>query len=248
MHLRFFALLVFAAPACVPALAAPEPAPPPLDVLIDRVIARDAATQKALQSMQYRLQSHTEQLDDKGAVTHHEEMEMLVQPGAAQPYKILSVSGDKLPSDLDQAAEGAKNDALSQSQHDFSLKELAHRFNVNYDGATVFKGQKAYILSFSPKANQPAKNETERVVDQLQGRMWIRAQDDAVLQTEADLSAPVNVLWIVAQVKTLHFHYELDSPTSVFCPALLDIEVEIDAPLIHIRQRQGIVMTDARPR
>ena len=84
--------------ALSPLFAAPADTPPPLPKLIAQAVARDKATQQALQSMQYGQISQIEELDAKGQVERHQTLHLIVRPGAAQEIQVVSAQGDDLPS------------------------------------------------------------------------------------------------------------------------------------------------------
>jgi hypothetical protein len=227
---------------------APVETTPPLATIIERAVARDDATQKALESMQYHQSAHTEQLGAHDEVTHRQDIEFLVQPGATHELVVLSVKGDNLPSDPDQAMQKARGQETERRKHNFSLKTLVGRFDISLVGTGSYLGQKAYILAFEPRPNQPYKDQTERVLNQLHGRIWISAKDYVIDKTEATLAHPVRVAWIFASIRALDFHYELRTTTNDFGPSWLQVLVEVDAPLIQFRQRQTEEMTQFEPR
>jgi hypothetical protein len=236
--------IVLAAILSGPAFASDTPAPaPPLATIIERVVAQDEATRKALQSMQYEQTNLTQQLDAKNQVTRQEEERLIVRPGAPQEIQVVDVKGDHLPSDPDEAMQQAKGKEMERRKHDFSLRILITRFNIALAGTGNYLGQPAYILAFEPRPGQPYRDQTEKVLNQLHGQMWVSTRDYVILKTEATLVRPVSVAWIFARISTLDFHYELRSATSDFGPAWLQFAVEVDAPFIVIRQRQTVDMT-----
>jgi hypothetical protein len=244
-----FLPLFLAAALAGPAFASDTPAStPPLATIIERVIARDETTRKALQSMQYEQTNRTQQLDAKNQITRQEEERLIVRPGAPQEIQVVDVKGDHLPSDPDEAMQQAKGREMERRKHDFSLKILVTRFNITLAGTGNYLGQPAYILAFEPRPGQPYRDQTEKVLNQLHGQMWVSARDYVIFKTEATLVRPVQVAWIFARIGTLDFHYELRGATSDFGPAWLQIAVEVDAPFIAIRQRQTVDMTHFEPR
>ena len=221
---------------------------PPLPTILAGVIARDAQTQRELRTMEYDQLVHTERLDAQGKVTTHQDLKLLVRPGAEQEIQVLEVHGDDIPTDADQAAQKAKGQEISRRKQAFDLKSIATRFNITLQGTTNELGPKAYLLAFEPRPNQPYSTQTEKVLNQLHGHMWIRASDDTILRTDATLLHPVEVAWIFASIDHLDFHYELPPGGSEYGPAWLQTSFEVAAPLIRIRQRQHIDMTHFRPR
>jgi len=228
--------------------ASPVEAVPPLATIIARVVARDDATQKMLHSMQYQQFTHTEELNANGQATKHQDLLVIVKPGATQEINVVSVKGDNLPSDPDEAAQQAKGQEIERRKHNFSLKNLVARFTISYAGTEDYMGEKAYVLAFEPKPHQPYADQTEKVLNQLHGTLLISAKDDVVLRTEATLVHPVAVAWIFARIKTLDFHYELRTTTNPFGPAWLQVFVQVEAPLLTVRQRQTVEMNQFEPR
>jgi hypothetical protein len=226
---------------------AEEPTPP-LATIIRQVIARDDANQKVLQSMEYHQTLKTERLDDNGQVMKEQELGMLVRPGATPEIQVLSAKGDDLPSDPDQAALKVQGKAAQTKKINFSLKDMANRFNISLAGMDTFEGQSVYVVAFAPKPDQPYRDQTEKVLNQLQGKMWVSTKDYAVLKTEANLAEPVEIAWIFASITDLQFHYELNNTSGGMGPAWIQTSVKVDAPFFSIRQRMTVNMTQFEPR
>jgi hypothetical protein len=229
-------------------LARADDAPPPMKTLLDGVIARDAQTQRELKTMAYDEHVVTERLDASGQVTQRQDLQLIVQPGAKQELRVVSVRGDNLPTDPDAAARQAQGKEAQRRQQTLDLKSLATRFNLTLQGTSGDSGAQAYIVAFEPKPDQPYHSPTEKVLNQLHGRIWVRASDDTILRTEATLLHPVQVAWVFASVTKLDFHYELPPGGSEYGPAWLQTLVEVRAPLIQIVQRQRVDMDHFRPR
>jgi hypothetical protein len=241
-------LLLFLVRAGQAQAADPSPAVPSLPAILEGVIARDAETQRELRSMEYDQTVHTERLDAKGSVTHNQDLKIIVRPDAAQELQVVEVRGDDIPTDPDEAARQAQGKERERRKQTFDLRSLSTRFFLTLQGISNEFGTRAYVVGFEPKPNQPYRTQTEKVLNQLHGRLWIRASDDTILRTEATLLHPVRVAWIFASIDQLEFHYELPPGGSEFGPAWLQTSVEVTAPLIQIRQRQRIDMTHFRPR
>ncbi len=223
-------------------------APPPLSMIIRQVIARDDANQKALKAMEYHEILRTEQLDDTGRVTRQQELRMIVRPGAAQELQVLSEKGDNLPTNPDEAALQARGKEAQKSKINFALKDMANRFNISLAGTGLLRGQSVYVVAFEPKPNEPYRDQTEKVLNHLHGRMWISARDYSVLKTEATLAEPVEIAWIFAQISDLDFHYELENTSGAMGPAQLQVSVKVNAVFMTIRQRMTVDMTQFQAR
>jgi hypothetical protein len=221
---------------------------PSLPTIIQGAIARDDATQKALRSLQYHQVLNTEQLDANGKVTKKQEIQMIVRPGADNEIQVVAEKGDDLPGNPDEASLQAQGKKAQKQKLNFPLKDLVSRFNVTLIGTGTFQNQPVYILGFEPKPGQPYRNQTEKVLNHLHGRLWISARDYSILQTNATLADPVEVAWIFAKVSFLSFHYELNNTTGGFAPAQISTSVIVSTPFVEIRQTMKVVMTQVEPR
>jgi hypothetical protein len=231
----------------LPARAIADPSPP-LSVIVAKVIERDDANQKALQSMEYHQHLKTERLDEHDQVTQRQEMQMIVRPGARDEVQVISEKGDNLPANPDQAALQAQGKKAQSQKMNFSLKDMVNRFNVHLEGTDTIGNQPVYVIAFEPKPNQPYRDQTEKVLNRLHGRMWVSTHDYSVMRTEATLAEPVNVAWIFAQVSGLSFRYDLDNSTGGMGPARIETFVKVDAPFISFRQRMTVDITQFEPR
>ncbi len=238
------ALVAFQFPISVLA-SAPTP---PVSTIIDQAIARDEANKKALQSMEYHQLLKTERLDDKGMVIQQQELRMILRPGAAQEIQVLSEKGDNLPSNPDDATLQAQGQKAKNQNVDISLRDLADRFKISLVGTDTIRGQPVYVVAFEPKPDQPYRNQTEKVLNHLHGQMWIRARDYTVLKTEATLAEPVEIAWILAQISSLTFHYELDSTSDDMGPAQITTVVKVATPFLDITQRITVDLSQFQPR
>jgi hypothetical protein len=225
--------------------AAPTPS---LQQIIDNTLAHDDAQQQALQSMQYDQTAAVDQLDGSDKVTRHEVLQMLISPGVNPSMQIVSVTGDNIPSDPDQAEAQAQGRDVESNKQTFTLRALVDRFTIVLAGEDQIAGQPTYVLAFTPKPNQPYHDETEKVVNQLQGHMWISARTYNVLRTEASLAHPVSIAWFLARIPTLDFHYSTQDTDVGFAASQVQITLQVDAFFVGFHERQTIDMTNFRPR
>ena len=241
-YFRFFLLA-----GLVPFAVHAEPAPV-LQTIVDRTLAHSDAQQQALQSMQYDQTAAVDQLDDSDKTVQHEVLHMIVSPGANPSMQIVSVTGDNAPATPDQAAVQAKARDVEDNKQTFTLRALVNRFTLALAGEDQIAGQPTYVLAFTPKPGQPYQDETEKVVNQLQGRIWISARTYTVLRIEARLSHPVSVAWFLARIPTLDFHYSTQDSDAGFTPSQVGITLEVDALFVGFHERQTIDMMNFRPR
>ncbi len=221
---------------------------PPLQKIVERAVAHDDARQKTLQTMQYSQTANLDELDPNGKVTKHETLEMVIYPGGNPSMKVVSVKGDHLPADPDQAEAQSKGRDVEGNKDNFTLHALVDRFNLSLDGESELAGRRTYVIAFSPKPNQPYKDETEKVVNQLHGKIWVSVDTYDVLQTEASLAQPVSVAWFFATIPKLDFHYSRLDQSKEFTPCQVQITLDVQAFFVGFHERQTIDMKDFKPR
>jgi len=223
-------------------------ATPSLQKIVERTVAHDEERQKTLRSMQYDQTANLDELDAKGEVMKHETLQMIVYPGGNPAMKIVSVKGDRIPADPDQAEAQAKGRDVEDNKNNFTLKELVDRFDLSLAGETQLNGHNAYIIAFAPRANQPYHNQTEKIVNQLHGKIWVSADTYDVLQTEASLAEPVSVAWFIAKVSRVDFHYSRPDISKDFTPCQVQIAVEVHAVFMGFYERQIVDMKNFKSR
>jgi len=221
---------------------------PPLQKIIDRTLAHDDERQKLLQKMQYDQTADIDELDGKGDIKRHETLEMIIYPGGTPSMKIVSVKGDHIPTDPDQAEAQEKGRDVEGNKNTFTLRQLVDRFTLTLAEVTHLAGHRAYVIAFTPKPDQPYKDETEKVVNRLHGRMWISADSYDVLQTEASLAEPVSIAWFLATIPKLDFHYSRPDISKTFTPCQVRITLQVQALVVGFHQRQVVDMKNFKSR
>ena len=216
--------------------------------IIASAVTNDDARQHALQAMQYDQTATIDQLDGRERVTRHDVLAMVVSPGGHPPLRITAVSGDRAPALGDHAAVQGMADDVEGAKATFTLHDLAGRFAITREGDDVLAGTPVDVFIFAPKPGQPWRDDTEKVVDQLRGRVWISKRTHNVLRIEAALAHPVRVAWFLAHVPTLTFDYRTRDSDSGFADAQERITLEVDAPFVGYHERQVIRMSNFRAR
>jgi hypothetical protein len=87
---------------------------------------------------------------------------------------------------------------------------LMRRYSYRLIGEEEVNGRKAYVLMFRPGSEDlPVNQLTDRVVNQLTGKLWIDAQDFEIAQADLWLLEDVT-LWggILGSLKKFDYHIE----------------------------------------
>jgi hypothetical protein len=221
-------------------------AEPSVREIISKTLANDDVRQQALRSMQYDQTATVDQLNSHEEVTRHDVLTMIISPGAHSPMNITSVSGDGAPALSDHAAVQGMVDDVEGNKATFTLHDLADRLIITRAGDDTLDGTSVYLLAFAPKPALPWRDDTEKVVNQLRGRVWISKSTYNVLRTEAALTHPVHVAWFLATVPTLRFEYRTHDSKSGFADSQERITLEVRALFVGYHERQIIRMSRFR--
>jgi len=218
---------------------------PSADELVQKVLARDEADQKALTRYQYHQKVETDWLNPDGTVRHGSTLEMIVHPGEQGDFSIVADGKGGVLSPDKEKKEARDSEKLKAN---FSLRQLAGRFEIQVSGPETLRGQSAYLLAFSPRPGQPYSNRIEKVLNNLTGKMWVSTDDYSILQTEAQLAKPVAMAWVFATMKGLTFRFRAEpipgANPPLLAPAEFDLDFQVDVTIREIRQRQRISMDD----
>ena len=222
---------------------------PSANELVQKVLARDEADQKALARYQYHQKVETDWLNSDGTVRHGSSLEMIVHPGEQGDFSIVADGKGGVLSP-DQTTDKERKEARDSEKlkANFSLRQLAGRFEIAVSGPETLRGQSAYVLAFSPRPGQPYSNRIEKVLNNLTGKMWVSTDDYSILQTEAQLAKPVDMAWVFATMKGLTFRFRAEpipgANPPLLAPAEFDLDFRVDVTIREIRQRQRISMDD----
>lgn len=159
-----------------------------------------------------------EELDAKGKMFSRKERvyEARIQSGWTQ-MKLLRINGEKLtPAQLRheeakdlktrQNATQSSSALGSDRRENFFTAELVNRYWFVLKGIELVQGRRAYKLTFVPKGlDIPVKSAPDRLLNQMQGVVWIDVEDLEVCQSEFLLTGEVK-LWggFLATLKKLN--------------------------------------------
>ncbi|CAF0696340.1 hypothetical protein [Candidatus Methylacidithermus pantelleriae] len=229
------------------ALPSPSPELPPVDEVLSRVIQRDEETSKALGEYRYSETVRLEKLDDEGKVVGSTELEVLCDPKEGIVLLSEPKEQGEDPPDTDESKRKATKES-EKIKAAISLRELIPHFRIQLLGTDEWKGQPAYALGFEPKRNEPHQNWLQKVLYNLRGVSLVSMRDYSVLDTRASLTQPVELAWILAQMKQLDCHYEAQPIGPWYGPARLEIEYRLSYVVGGSRRRQILTMHDFVPR
>jgi hypothetical protein len=191
-------------------------------MIIHRTLEKSVQVEQSAERSRYAFDMTTvmEELDAKGKVTSRKEKcyEARIQSGWTQ-LKLLRVNGENLtPAQLRheeardlktrQNATQSSSALGSDRRENFFTPELVLRYRFIFKGIETIRGRQAYKLTFAPKGlDMPIKTAPDRLMNLIQGIVWIDVEDLEVCQSEFYLTAEVK-LWagLLASLKKLDCH------------------------------------------
>jgi len=177
--------------------------PPDASSLLTKAIQR--ASTIATNSAVYLYDKRTtiDSLDSEGETTKRKVKLFLVTVTDGVPNeKLIAVEGKKLSAkELKQEEEKTKRWGRrlekrnkGDSKRTFVPADLLKKFDVSYVDQQTINGRTTHILVFKPKPSAPKpKTFTDRVLNQMTGRVWIDSVESAVSRLEVSLGKRVTV-------------------------------------------------------
>ena len=192
------------------------------DEIIRRFLERSATTTNRLAAQHHICirRTVTEEFADDGTVKERQTKEQTVElRGEEQRIRLLKLddrapTADETARELAKEAEQRKRFAERKDKPrsrgpDFVDEKLIRRFRYELAGTALVNGRPTYALKFSPVGNPPSKDNADRALNLLVGRIWIDAEEFELTKVDARLKEPLTVLGgIVAKVDRLDFVVE----------------------------------------
>jgi len=264
---RFFpSLLAASLLLCVPALAAESL--PKADEVLKKVIERArwekqhreddrwAGTQRSIQ----------QKLNKEGAVEESNERHyepVLIQ---GKVYSRLvarngkPLTGDDLKKEAQrekkfrESLAKPKKPAKDDDDDDVELnEELVARYIFTVIAEEPVATRRAFVLTFLPRpgAKLTEKRRMDKVLNRLEGKVWIDAATYALVKVDMHLTEPTTLMGGLGSVRSLDFLLEMmplasDPGTPVFLPRQLEISFEGRQLFKGMRVKQKAHFTDYR--
>ncbi len=193
--------------------------------IIRRTVERSetAEEREAASNYQFRKRTVTEELDGKGRVTTRKEKlyDVLVQAGQSKE-KLVEVNGKALPprelkkqADHD-AAERAKYSKekpakkhKGQPKEKLATEELTARYHFTRLADETVNGRVTLVLAFEPKSGKLPEHElTDRFLNQMEGKVWIDAEEFELARADIHLRAEIT-LWggVLGKLRRCEFSF-----------------------------------------
>ncbi len=248
--------------------AVPLPASEPLpkaDEILRKAVARAQWEKKAGLEQQWAAtqRSVQEKLAKDGRV--EETTERLFQPVSVQGKaysRLIAKNGKPLSADdqkkeaererkfREALAKKAKDPEADDDDDDVDFDEaLISRYNFAVVRQDSVGGRAAYELTFLPRpgVKLPEKKRMDRILNRLEGHVWIDSETYALVKLDMHLTEPTTLMAGLGSVRSLDFLVEmaLVAP-DVFAPTQLTISFEGRRLFSGMRVKQKAHFSDYR--
>ncbi len=203
---------------------------PDANQLVRSMVDRQRSFEKALDEYTYDVLTTEEKLDDAGRAreTHLRRYQVFFVKGV--PVRRLVeedgrvLSGDRAEKEKKRALEAAgkarsrKRSEKEEAESEVRLSEVLARFDFTAVGRETVGGREAILVSFQA---QPGKRaiKHDNVFRALQGRLWIDAEDHAVVRAQLSTKQPIKVGGgLIASVSRVDVDVDFVPVDAIWCP------------------------------
>jgi hypothetical protein len=181
---------------CTRAFAAPTAAE-----IIAKVKERSAIAAREKNSFAYQRVSRTDYLDENDQVKRNSVRVYEIAPVNGEPVsKLVQVNGrppKKEPprSAAREAGDKSRNLALGE--------DLLSRFQYELRGEEMMCGRKAWVLAFKPKPGTPEDGFLDKLVNAMQGTMWVDQEEHELSKVDVHLSRRLSFFGLLGGIEKL---------------------------------------------
>jgi hypothetical protein len=200
-------LLVAGRPASAESQAASDAAPD-LDAILRRVVenaARDPGIEDRFRATHAFVRVKvTDSLDADGAVKKREAKREEHDPRRANAAAAVDPEGDAAETPVQKARR-------AYERRDFAVTSaLLRRFEFRLVGSEEVEGRPAWVIDFTPAANQPpVQGLKEKFLSRTAGRVWVDVSEGFLARGRFQLTGPVHVVGgLVGSLKHCHIALE----------------------------------------
>ncbi len=174
---------------------------PTAEEIIDKVKERSARAAREKNSFAYQRISRTDYLDENERVKRNSVRVYEIAPVNGEPVtKLVQVNGrppKKEPprSAARETGDKSRNLALSD--------DLLTRFDYELRGEEQIGGRNAWVLAFRPKSNAPEDGFLDKLVNAMQGTMWVDQQEHELSKVDVHLSKRLTFFGLLGAIEKM---------------------------------------------
>jgi hypothetical protein len=232
--------------------------------IFDRALKRFDDEHAALADWQYHQTLLTHQFDGSGNVIARGTWQSIVRPGDPRPFEYVgermegklsffksesssSNSSASAPSPSSKSKSTEEGQEKNQSE---SAAEAIRRYNLRerYTWKRLpnetANGDACHVITFEPKPNQTMRSREERFFSLLAGKIWVSEEDFTIVKMDVALQSPCHLFWILAQVTTFQFTYNLQpgSGPRLFRTTKATAKTVVTFPFYAVRQKHWLTV------
>ena len=221
---------------------------PSVDEIMQRAFARAVSQDEAEAELTFEslVATTIESLNGDEEVTDTETLLHLRYPLAGAVYEeLIERDGEALSAaDIDDEAErrekfgreaqeaSARGEVLEtndERQVRFDA-ELMSRYTASVDGEAVVRGERCWVLGFTPRDGKlPENTRIDKALNRSSGQMYVSQDDYGIMQIDFRLLRPVRYVWgLVASLSQATGRLEFGrAEPNVWLPSTFELRVDI---------------------
>lgn len=167
-------------------------AAPTAEEIIQKVKARSAEAERAKGQFAYQRVSRVDYLDEKGEVKKNAVRVYEVAPVDGQPVsKLVQVNGRPATA-REETNRSSARETGDKSRNLALGEDLLSRYSYQLLGEEKVSGRATWILEFKPKENVKEEGFLDKLVNAMQGTIWVDQQDYEMAKVNVHLGKKVS--------------------------------------------------------
>jgi hypothetical protein len=176
-------------------------AAPGADEIIAKVKERSAIAAREKNSFAYQRVSRTDYLDENDQVKRNSVRIYEVAPVNGEPVsKLVQVNG-RAPKK--EPPRSAAREAGDKSRNLALGDDLLTRYEYEFRGEEQIAGRNAWVLAFKPKHGAPEEGFLDKLVNAMQGTMWVDQEEYELSKVDVHLSKKLTFFGLLGGIEKL---------------------------------------------
>jgi hypothetical protein len=179
---------------------------------------------KQVAEVQYREERLTRRLDRKGNIASLERaaFEWRIE-GGKRSYRLLELNGGRTTPSPEFSSSGSDS-----SVRGWDLNAWRSQYDFKLAGTETIDQLLTIRIHFSPKKVQPpARGRLQRVVQKLEGDLWLAVESQTLLKASLVLSRPVRFGGLMGIIRDLRIDYSQQRWGEYFVPHTFNFGIEM---------------------
>ncbi len=233
-------------------VALPGEEMPKISKLFDDAISNAKAAEEsgANEKFEHRMVRRIDKLDSNGSVKETNELKYIVRPSDDMlEYELVEIDG-KTPTEAEKRADEKRRKKLRDDTGGFKFdKGLIEKYEAEIVGTEDVDGRPAYVIRYWPKEGKlPVRTRADYVLNKSAGRIWIDAEERALVKLDYKLQEPAKLWWgIIGSILDMSGGVSLERVAeNIWMPKEVNVDMAGRVLFMSLDQRIRLRWSDYR--